>query len=66
MLTGRKLKSVLYVIYAQAVAAGEDSDNVESQGVEVRFSVGEVVFCQAAEGVLFVWGYGFERVAEVK
>ena len=26
--------------------------------------VGEVSFGEAAEGALFTWGYGFERVAE--
>jgi hypothetical protein len=58
------LESVLYVIYAQFASAGEDSDHVETQGVEVWLVVGEVLLGEAAEDLLFTRGYGFEGVSE--
>ena len=58
------LESVFDVIYAQSVAAGEDSDHVEAQGVEVWLVEGEVLLGEAAEGLLFTRRYGFEGVAE--
>jgi len=58
------LEGVFDVIYAQSVAAGEDSDNVEAQGVEVWLVVSEVLLGEAAESLLFTRGYGFEGVAE--
>jgi len=52
------------VVNAKSVSAGEDSDHVEAQGVVVWLVVGEVLLGEAAEGLLFTLGYGFEGVAE--
>ena len=49
---------------AQSVAAGEDSDDVEAQGVEVRIAVRQVLHGEGANSCLLPWGYGFEWVAE--
>src|SRR5215210_8589354 len=51
-------------MHADLGSVGEDSDHVESQGVEGWFSGVEVVLGDGAQGVLFVGGNGLERVSE--
>jgi hypothetical protein len=58
------LECVQYVAYASLVGAGEDADYVEAQGVEVWVAVGEILGGERADGTLFAWGYGFERIPE--
>ncbi len=50
--------------YSWAVAVEENADGIEAQGVEFRRLFDEVLFCHRADGPLFAWGYGLERVAE--
>ena len=42
----------------------ENPYHVEAQGVEGGFFVEEVVFGEGADGSLFMWGDGLERVSE--
>jgi hypothetical protein len=51
-------------VYAEFVLACEYPDYVESQGIEVRVAVGKVLLGEGAEGGLFVWGNGFQRISE--
>jgi hypothetical protein len=52
------------VVYAKLVLACEYPHDVESQRVELRITVGEVLFGEGAEHLLFAGGDGFQRVAE--
>ena len=58
------LERVFYVANAHPVPAGENADHVEAYGIEVRFAVGEVSFGEMAQGRLFAWCHGLERVSE--
>ena len=52
------------MMYADLGAVGQDADHVEAQGVEVGFSVVEVVFGYGAQGLLLAGGNGLQRVSE--
>jgi hypothetical protein len=52
------------VVYAKLVLACEYPHDVESQRVELRITVGEVLFGEGAEHLLLAGGDGFQRVAE--
>ena len=54
------------MFYARASLVGEDAYHVEAQDVEVWLVVGEVLFCEGADGCLLARRYGFERVAEAR
>jgi hypothetical protein len=58
------LERVFDVVYAELVLDCEDSNYVETQGVEVGVTVGEVVFRETAEGGLFTCCHGFHGVTE--
>ena len=60
------LEGVLYVDDPGCALDDEYPDHVEAQGVEVGFSFGEVLFGQGADGGLFAWGDGLERVSEAQ
>lgn len=51
------------MLYARSVAAGEDSDHVEAQGVDAWFVVRQVLCGEGADGRLLSEGYGFEWIA---
>jgi hypothetical protein len=51
------------VMYADLGTVGEDSDHVEPQCIEVRFSGIEVMLGYGAQGALLAGSDGFERVS---
>jgi len=51
-------------MHADTGSIGEDTDHVESQGVEARFSGVEVVLGDGAQGLLLAGGDGLEWVSE--
>jgi len=51
-------------MHADTGSIGEDSDHVESQGVEPRFSGVEVVLGDRAQGLLLAGSDSFEWVSE--
>ena len=58
------LEGILHVVYAEVVLACEYPHDVELKRVELRVVVGEVLFGEGAESLLFAGGDGFQRVAE--
>lgn len=60
------LEGVLHVVNAESVLACEYPHDVEAQRVELRVVVGEVLFGEGAEGLLFAGGDCFQRVAEAR
>jgi hypothetical protein len=58
------LESILHVVQAEFVVVRKYPDDVESQSIEIRVPLGQVLLGDGAEGGLFVRGNGFQRVAE--
>lgn len=58
------LEGILDVAHADLVPVGEYADDIESQGVEVRVIVGEVLLSETTQGGLFMGRDGFQRVTE--
>ena len=58
------LEGILDVAHADVVPVDEYADDIESQGVEVRVIVGEVLLGETTQGGLFMGRDGFQRVTE--
>ncbi len=58
------LEGVFDVLQAVLAGPGEDTHDVEADGVEGRFSFGEIKLGQGAEGILFAGSDGLEWAAE--